>query len=159
MWFFFYFIFFISLLESWGHIKQGRARQAGITDKQWLRICSFSQQLCGCDSIVRSNAFRAPFWLLAECCRKHFSLCCLCSSVTGTAGLTAQVYRAVFSPHPVPGLQHDSPFPIFSLPISDSFCVSFYIQKGMIQVQERSELLLQLCAAHTKTVCRYLSLT
>lgn len=153
MWF-----FKISLLECWGHIEQGRARQAGITDKQWLKVCSFSQ-LCEYDSTVHSNAFRAPFWLLAECCRKHCSMCCLCSSVTGTATLTAQVYRAVFSPHPVPALKHDPPFPMFSLPISDSFCVSFYMQKGIIQVQERSELLLQLCAAGTKTVSRYLSLT
>lgn len=71
---FIFFFFLISLPESWGHIKQGRARQAGITDKQWLRICSFSQQLWGCNSTVHSTAFRVPFWLLAVCCRKPFQL-------------------------------------------------------------------------------------
>lgn len=88
------------------------------------------------------------------------STCAACVAVwQGQLDLTAQVYRAVIRPHPFPGLKHDSPFPIFSLPISDSFPVSFSIQKGMIPVQERSELLLQLCAAHIKAVSRYLSFT
>lgn len=61
------------------------------------------------------------------------------AAVAGTAGQTAPVYRAGFHPHSLLGLKHDCPFPIFSLPISDSFTVSFYIQKGI--VQEKSELL------------------
>lgn len=86
-------------------------------------------------------------------------MCCVCSSVTGTAGQTAPVYRAGFRPHSLPGLKHACSFPIFPLPISDSFTVSFYIRKGIIPVWERSELLLQLCTAHTKAVSGYLSFT
>lgn len=134
-------------------------RQVRITDKQSLRIYSFSRQLWEYNSTVYSSAFRAPFWHLAVCCRKDLNFCFLCSSVTGMAGLTAQVCKAVFCSHPFPGLKHESRFPIFSLPISDSFPVSFYIQKGMIPVQERSELLLQLCSVCTKARSRHLSFT
>lgn len=106
--------------------------------------------------LLCTQCFRAP-WLYAA--GNYFNLTCLCNSVTGTAGLTAQVYRAVFHPHPFPGRKYDTPFAIFSLPISDSFPVSFYIQKGIIPVQERSGPLLQLHAARTEAVSRYLSFT
>lgn len=122
-----------------------------------LRICFFSQQLQG---VILLFTLMLPGCLSGfQLCAagNHFSVCCSCSSVAGTAGQTAPVYSAGFHPHFPPGLKHDCPFPIFSLPVSDSFTVSFYIQKGI--VQERSELLLQLCAAHTKAVSGYPSLT